>query len=336
MKPSYLAVCLISLIVSVNCDGEVNILSAPGSVKFRGHEEVEVSVMKDVISACLGFTTYQGSDWSGLYVKNPFDFADGVVVVAVPGVASLGLSEGHHFPLVTDLPLDDIWISMETQVLERFPYDENHTLVRINLEEGIERAEIELERGPLELKKVSGIVHLNENVEEDETFLSQLSLLNAVSAKIEEEGVVLDGLPDIHFVVVSGLHLLVDLYGEESKMVVEAKRLLNTAIIRLNQAFEAAYSGKVLTAVLVSDASHTRRYRRETASDEEKDVNLNSYLNLAEMYSEDYPVMFNIFLWFGIAFVMTTLAISIATAGMDPGRDSIIYRMTSNRMKKDN
>lgn len=62
-----------------------------------------------------------------------------MVVVAVPGVASLGLSEGHHFPLITDSPLEDIWIAMENQVLERFPYDENHTLVRINLEEGKER-----------------------------------------------------------------------------------------------------------------------------------------------------------------------------------------------------
>ena len=74
-----------------------------------------------------------------MWIKNPFSFADGVVAFAVPGVASLGLPEGHSFPLITDTPLDDVWISMETQVLERFPYDENHTLVRINLEEGKER-----------------------------------------------------------------------------------------------------------------------------------------------------------------------------------------------------
>jgi len=30
------------------------------------------------------------------------------------------------------------------------------------------------------------------------------------------------------------------------------------------------------------------------------------------------------------------LIFSVAIADMDPGRDSIIYRMTSNRMKKDN
>lgn len=61
-----------------------------------------------------------------------------------------------------------------------------------------------------------------------------------------------------------------------------------------------------------------------------------SDLNLAKSYSQDYPVIFNIILWFGIAMVFSLLAISIAIGDMDPGRDSIIYRMTSTRMKKDN
>ncbi|XP_020284349.1 renin receptor isoform X2 [Pseudomyrmex gracilis] len=56
----------------------------------------------------------------------------------------------------------------------------------------------------------------------------------------------------------------------------------------------------------------------------------------AKTYSEIYPVIFNILLWFGIAFFFSLLAVCIAIANMDPGRDSIIYRMTSNRMKKDN
>ncbi|XP_066591248.1 ATPase H(+)-transporting accessory protein 2 isoform X2 [Prorops nasuta] len=59
-------------------------------------------------------------------------------------------------------------------------------------------------------------------------------------------------------------------------------------------------------------------------------------LNLAKEYNEDYPVIFNIMLWFGVIFVFSLLAICITIADMDPGRDSIIYRMTSNRMKKDN
>ncbi|XP_011641954.1 renin receptor isoform X1 [Pogonomyrmex barbatus] len=56
----------------------------------------------------------------------------------------------------------------------------------------------------------------------------------------------------------------------------------------------------------------------------------------AKPYTDNYPAIFNIILWFGVVFVFSLLATCIAIADMDPGRDSIIYRMTSNRMKKDN
>ncbi|KAH0950846.1 hypothetical protein HN011_008304 [Eciton burchellii] len=59
-------------------------------------------------------------------------------------------------------------------------------------------------------------------------------------------------------------------------------------------------------------------------------------LGRSKTYTEDYPVIFNIILWFCILFFFSLLAICITIADMDPGRDSIIYRMTSNRMKKDN
>lgn len=59
-------------------------------------------------------------------------------------------------------------------------------------------------------------------------------------------------------------------------------------------------------------------------------------LNIAEYYSEEYPAIFNIILWFMVAFALALLAICYVIGDMDPGRDSIIYRMTSTRMKKDN
>lgn len=46
-----------------------------------------------------------------------------------------------------------------------------------------------------------------------------------------------------------------------------------------------------------------------------------------------YPVMFNMILWLGIFAVGALIATSYAIGGMDPGYDSIIYRMTSDRLK---
>lgn len=53
-------------------------------------------------------------------------------------------------------------------------------------------------------------------------------------------------------------------------------------------------------------------------------------------FSGDYPAIFNIILWFGVVFTFTLVSIVYAIMDMDPGRDSIIYRMTSMRAKKDN
>ncbi|XP_076651824.1 ATPase H(+)-transporting accessory protein 2 isoform X1 [Halictus rubicundus] len=60
------------------------------------------------------------------------------------------------------------------------------------------------------------------------------------------------------------------------------------------------------------------------------------FQNISKKYSQNYPIIFNIILWFGIIFIFSLLAICITIGDMDPGRDSIIYRMTANRIKKDN
>ena len=57
--------------------------------------------------------------------------------------------------------------------------------------------------------------------------------------------------------------------------------------------------------------------------------------NLAAPVDPNYAVIVNIILWMSLLIVISVLAISIGIWNMDPGRDSIIYRMTSQRMKKD-
>ncbi|KAG1715040.1 Renin receptor [Nymphon striatum] len=57
--------------------------------------------------------------------------------------------------------------------------------------------------------------------------------------------------------------------------------------------------------------------------------------NLAKQYTGEYQVTFAIVLFLVILLTFTTLAISLVMWNMDPGRDSIIYRMTSQRVKID-
>lgn len=60
-----------------------------------------------------------------------------------------------------------------------------------------------------------------------------------------------------------------------------------------------------------------------------------SKVNLAPVYSADYPVIFNICLWLLVVLALALYVISLVMWYLDPGRDSIIYRMTSQRIKTD-
>uniref|UniRef100_A0AC34RHU8 NADH dehydrogenase subunit 6 n=1 Tax=Panagrolaimus sp. JU765 TaxID=591449 RepID=A0AC34RHU8_9BILA len=59
------------------------------------------------------------------------------------------------------------------------------------------------------------------------------------------------------------------------------------------------------------------------------------YLQVYKFTSQDYPAMF--LLTAGIVIVLTFAIVFIVVGllTMDPGKDSIIYRMTTTRMKKD-
>lgn len=110
---------------------------------------------------------------------------------------------------------------------------------------------------------------------------------------------------------------------------------LTNEFVNLQRQIDGDASSQSLLAVIVSHeddkSSNLSRRRRETIAGS----TTNTY-NLAAYYDQNYPVIFNIILWFMVALGLSLLAVCYAIADMDPGRDSIIYRMTSTRMKKDN
>uniref|UniRef100_A0A0A1WSK8 Renin receptor n=1 Tax=Zeugodacus cucurbitae TaxID=28588 RepID=A0A0A1WSK8_ZEUCU len=59
------------------------------------------------------------------------------------------------------------------------------------------------------------------------------------------------------------------------------------------------------------------------------------HYNIPPRYDENYAIVFNIILWFSVAFTLALYAVIVALINMDPGRNSIIYRLTATRSKKD-
>lgn len=63
--------------------------------------------------------------------------------------------------------------------------------------------------------------------------------------------------------------------------------------------------------------------------------NPGSPYNLAYKYNFQYAVVFNIVLWLMIALALAVIAIAYNLWNMDPGYDSIIYRMTNQKIRMD-
>ncbi len=64
--------------------------------------------------------------------------------------------------------------------------------------------------------------------------------------------------------------------------------------------------------------------------------NNNTVLNKAVFYNDNYPVTFHIVFWTSLVLGLALVAIGCTMITMDPGLDTVIYRMTSQRIKKDN
>ncbi|KAL7069614.1 hypothetical protein ACQ4LE_011018 [Meloidogyne hapla] len=58
-------------------------------------------------------------------------------------------------------------------------------------------------------------------------------------------------------------------------------------------------------------------------------------LNVNKFSSPEYPAMFGIIAGVSIVLVVAVTFIVVGLFSMEPSKDSIIYRMTNTRMKKD-
>ncbi|GBP05505.1 hypothetical protein EVAR_3014_1 [Eumeta japonica] len=231
--------------------------------------------------------------------------------------------KAHSYPLLIDEYEPDTFDAVKHRIQQRYSNGGNK-LVNIKLSDLNEINNYADIFGNVKPAKVSKklLQHLKPSVEEDYQFLLELENLKAIIEKVKSGAVRADNAADLYNFRFRSLHPLLDFHAEE----------LND----LSEAFKKAYDGSALVTCVTSDVAHTRRAQRSTRTKRDTQQPDSEKYNIAKAYSEDYPAVFNIILWFGVVFTFSLLAIVYFIMDMDPGRDSIIYRMTSTRMKKDN
>jgi len=309
--------------VAINAAGQLSFLSYPDSLKFSGDEALDSQYTGDVLSATLGNSIVTDANWAGLVIKNPFSLAKGIVALVIDGsdhvdvgqnamsYALVGGQGGNSIKAFTN--------EMESNNVPVCDIDFEHFKLGVTEYKScfgnVQEPETE---NTAQLKPTSNAI--------DKEFLKAIGYINAAAGKLNDmvriSNIVVFRVP---------LHKVARDHGEKSEATKEALQLLANTILKLKQsAGNAAQSDAVV--VVVSEKTSGLRYKREVLPPNDKD----NTFNLAVYYNQDYPVIFNIILWFMIVFGFALLAICYAIGSMDPGRDSIIYRMTSTRMKKDN
>lgn len=170
---------------AVSGNGELTILHHPSSLLFKGHDQIKESILKEVYSSALGFSTEQYSNWNGLFIEDPFNLAKAIVTISIDGTTDIGNGKGHNFPLKTNVDEFDIFSALEKRVLQRYP--EGHSyMVRINGLEGLQHLNkykifqnIKIEKS---VKDVYN--YLKPNVEEDQAFLNEIKILNSIADEV--------------------------------------------------------------------------------------------------------------------------------------------------------
>ncbi|KAF1769856.1 hypothetical protein GCK72_001673 [Caenorhabditis remanei] len=180
------------------------------------------------------------------------------------------------------------------------------------------------------------------------TLRSELEAVYQLAAAIKTAGIQMDNNADVFRVTITGL---VGITDESQKQ--EAVADVKAAIQALTAAINNSYGGQAVVELLTFDAetgsaeitSENREIPSDSHNIQKRDVSIGAFkdaLNSARKgfqvtvpVSSDYPAIFAIFLGLVVILVIALIYIVVGMASIDPEKDSIIYRMTTTRMKKD-
>jgi len=181
------------------------------------------------------------------------------------------------------------------------------------------------------------LASLNITQDADLLFVGELyTILDIITSLKEQNGVTESQSPDFYHFTVSGLRAVEDTYGSDTAQLSDAHKLLNSFLQKITTDLRQIYKDSVVVQTLSLSPRPDNLIVRKTRSllDAQTDLS-NATLNLAPEFSDMYAAIFNIILWIMIGFALAIFGISWGIWNMDRGRDSLIYRMTSQRMKRD-
>uniref|UniRef100_A0AAX7TFW6 Renin receptor n=1 Tax=Astatotilapia calliptera TaxID=8154 RepID=A0AAX7TFW6_ASTCA len=311
------------------------VLQAPEFVSFqKGDWPVSGEKIPDLVALTMGFSVQEDLLWPGLQAGPLFQRPRANILVVVRGVDSLALPQSvASYPLENPVPftMDSVAETVHSLFAEDTP-------VVLQLAPSEERlymlgkANAVFEDLPVTLQQIRA------RLSQDGSVLSSLPL-NSLSRNAElqrHRHLAKDHSPDLYSLELSGLEELSRLYGPDSPQYRDATALLASVLQKFGQDVYGLYGNSSVVEVVTVKAFEAPLTRKSRSILESRQIsNRGSLYNLAHKYDVEYAVVFNIVLWLMIVLALAVIVVAYNLWNMDPGYDSIIYRMTNQKIRMD-
>ncbi|XP_060082576.1 renin receptor-like [Ylistrum balloti] len=353
--PLFLTV-IFGLVLAGVVSQDLIVTHAPKYVHFQEQtEKLQTSDVPKVISHTLGVPAEEVS-WTGLKHGSLFKRPKANVLISVTGYEGikenpLKLKSIAKYPVTNDVPSLDIGELMNN--LQNTFFDKNPLL----LDAGVDNSFFDVHTDFDVFRKIPDTMRrmadrltdpdsllqtlttgtLNSSSPSHLKLMGELQMIQDVFNTLSDKPEILSSKsPDLLSFNIAGLRDVVGKHGAQSSEAADASNLVTDFIHKITDDFRHLYKDNVIVEVLVltpQAQGYVRKVRSLKATAEVTgDI---PDVNLSKDYDEDYSSVFNIILWFMIVMAIVLFAVCYGMWNMDPGRDSIIYRMTTTRLKKD-
>ncbi|NXA77697.1 RENR protein, partial [Thryothorus ludovicianus] len=332
------------------CGGEFSILRSPQSVVFRdGSWPIPGERIPDVAALTMGFSVDEDLPWPGLAVGDLFHRPQATVLVTVKGVDKLPV-KGLSYPIENAVPfsLDSVANAIHTLFSEEMPVvlqlapSEERVYMVGKANAVFEDLSVTLRQLRSRLFQDSSILSslplnsLSRNNEVDLLFLSELQVLHDITSLLSRhKHLARDHSPDLYSLELSGLDEVGKRYGEDSQQFKDASQILVDSLQKFADEMFNLYGGNAVVEVVAVKEFNSPLSRKTRSILQASQSKKENPYNLAYPYNYDYSVIFNIVLWMMIGLALAVIVISYNLWNMDPGYDSIIYRMTNQKIRMD-
>ncbi|XP_075052520.1 renin receptor [Mixophyes fleayi] len=332
---------------------DFTVLKSPQNQIFKqGSWPIPGERIPDVIALSMGFSVEEDLLWPGLGPGNIFHRPRATVLVTVTGVDKLPAADNEiSYPVENAVPysVDSVVNSIHSLfseempvVLQLAPIEERVYMVgKANtvfedLAVTLKQLRSRLEQDNSILGSLS-VGSLYKNDETDRLFFSELQVLQDIPNLLSRhKHLAKDNAPDIYSLELTGLEEIKKRYGEDSVKFKDATRILSECLQNFSDDMYSIYGGNAIVEVVAVKTFEIPLTRKSRSILESEAIsNPGSPYNLAYEYNFNYAVIFNIILWIMIGLALAVIAISYNMWNMDPGYDSIIYRMTNQKIRMD-